>query len=99
MGELQGGAFIGIKRGAAEPAKAKCPLKLDRFVALINAKVEHGLSPIQIFQNLSKEPVIESSYPGPEARVHPPAVGLSEVYCRMWFAPGGDRITPSPPGG
>ena len=52
-----------IGAGATEPRKEDTkPRKLDRFRAVIEAKIADGLSAMQIFQDLRAERDFDSSY-------------------------------------
>ena len=78
-----------IGAGATEPRKEDTkPRKLDRFRAVIEAKITDGLSAMQIFQDLRAERGFDSSYQTvrrlvAEIRPHEP-----EVYKRLRFEPG-----------
>jgi len=80
--------YIGrIDAGATEPKRAKVPSKLDPFEPLIEAKVEQGLSAVQIHQDLEREPDFDASYESVKLRVRALRRTEPEVYCRMRFAP------------
>ncbi|MCC7012897.1 MAG: IS21 family transposase [Planctomycetes bacterium] len=77
-----------IAHGASEPRRASVPKKLDRFVDRIEAKVGQGLSAVQIFQDLSEDPLFDACYDTVKRAVRKLRHDEPEVYCRMRFAPG-----------
>jgi transposase len=60
-----------IERGAREPRRAKVTSKLERFEGKIAAKVEQGLSAVQIYQDLCGKPGFAASYETVKRRVCP----------------------------
>jgi transposase len=77
-----------IGRGASEPRRAVVPKKLDGVLDTIEAKVGQGLSAIQIFQDLSADPLFGACYETVKRAVSKLRRVEPEVYCRMSFAPG-----------
>ncbi len=77
-----------IEAGETRPERRKPPRKLDRYEAVIRAKVEAGLSAVQIYQDLRKDPDFSASYETVKRKVRelrPPTV---EVCKRLEFRPG-----------
>ncbi len=77
-----------IARGASEPRRAAVPKKLDGFLDTIEAKVGQGLSAIQIFQDLSADPLFDACYETVKRAARSLRRDEPEVYCRMTFVPG-----------
>ncbi len=77
-----------ISRGASEPRRAAVSKKLDQHLPTIEAKVSQGLSAVQIFQDLSEDPLFDACYETVKRAVRKLRVDEPEVYSRMSFAPG-----------
>jgi len=77
-----------IARGATGPARAPSPGKLDAYRARIEERVARGMSAVQIFQELVREPGFDASYPTVRRLVKRLRRTAPEVYCRMRYAPG-----------
>ena len=77
-----------LESGAREPRRARVPSKLDPFAALIEAKVERGLSAVQIYQDLCERSDFDASYHTVQRRVRTLRPGDPEVYCRLRYRPG-----------
>jgi len=77
-----------IESGATAPERARGPGKLERFEATVAAKVEQGLSAVQIYQDLCAEPGFSASYETVKRAVRTLRRSEPVVYCRQTFAPG-----------
>lgn len=77
-----------IERGAEGPRRTRVASKLDRFGAQIEAKVEQGLSAVQIYQDLCGQEGFGASYETVKRRVRGLRRTEPQVYCRQTFAPG-----------
>jgi transposase len=77
-----------IEAGVKEPRRARVSRKLDRLEPLIRAKVEQGLSAVQIYQDLSGRRDFDASYETVKLRVRELRPAVREVFCRMTFRPG-----------
>lgn len=76
-----------IEAGATEPKRARVTSKLDPFEPVIEAKVEQGLSAVQIYQDLEREPDFDASYESVKLRVRTLRRTEPAVYCRIRFSP------------
>ena len=78
-----------IAEGDREPIRRQAPTKLEPWRDRIAAKVEKGLSAVQIWQDLRREPGFTASRETVGrlvAKMQPVRTG--SVYCRLRFAPG-----------
>jgi len=76
-----------LEAGARGPERRGPGRKLDRFDPAIRAKVEQGLSAVQIHQDLSQTAGFDASYETVKRRVRQLRPHTPEVYCRMSFRP------------
>jgi transposase len=75
--------------GARAPERAPVRCKLDACRALVDAKVQQGLSAAQVYHDLRREVEgFEASYSTVRRLVRTLRRVEPEVYCRMHFAPG-----------
>ncbi|MHC4917343.1 MAG: IS21 family transposase [Planctomycetota bacterium] len=77
-----------VGAGAQEPQRAMVASKLDPFHERIAAKVEQGLSAVQIYQDLCGEAGFAASYETVKRRVRGLRRTEPQVYCRMQYQPG-----------
>ena len=78
-----------IEAGAKQPERAAVPSKLDPFGETIEAKVEQGLSAVQIHDDLRREhPDFDASYESVKLKVRLLRRTEPKVYCRMRYASG-----------
>jgi len=77
-----------IERGEVEPRRAPVPRKLDDYGDAIAAKVEQGLSAVQVYQDLCEEPGFDASYETVKLEVRRLRRTDPEVYRRMRYRPG-----------
>ena len=75
-----------IEAGAKQPERAAVPSKLDPFGETIEAKVEQGLSAVQIHDDLRREhPDFDASYESVKLKVRLLRRTEPKVYCRMRY--------------
>ncbi len=77
-----------IDLGAREPRRARVPGKLDPFRERIDAMVQRGLSAVQIWQELRREPTFTTSYETVKRLVRELRPVDIKVYSRLIFRPG-----------
>jgi transposase len=77
-----------IERGDREPRRAAVPRKLDSFRDRVRALTEQGLSAVQIWQELGREPSFSASYETVKRLVRQLRPVEIKVYSRLTFRPG-----------
>jgi transposase len=77
-----------IELGAQEPRRARVPQKLDPHRERIESMVQRGLSAVQIWQDLRREPSFTTSYETVKRLVRELRPVDVKVYSRLDFRPG-----------
>jgi len=77
-----------IELGAREPRRARVPCKLDSHRERIGDMVQEGLSAVQIWQDLRREPSFTASYETVKRLVRQLRPVEVKVYSRLTFRPG-----------
>lgn len=77
-----------IEQGEAQPRRAPVSRKLDRYRDRIQAMTEKGLSAVQIWQDLGREPRFTASYETVKRLVRRLRPVEVKVYSRLTFRPG-----------
>jgi transposase len=77
-----------LAAGAACPERTKPAGKLDPVLEIVRAKVDCGLSAVQIHQDLCARPDFDVSYESVKRLVRRLRPAEPEVFCRMSYRPG-----------
>ncbi len=77
-----------IEGGDREPRRASVPRKLDPYRERIDTMVQRGLSAVQIWQDLRREPTFTTSYETVKRLVRELRPVDVKVYSRLIFRPG-----------